>query len=99
MLEPGISRQRGWLCDVAPIGWNTMKKGTNARVSRQHEDGKKMPAPVRQGFRTLPEDRDALPSGVPPDTSARMAARALARWEDEGGRLITAMSDTAEEIR
>jgi hypothetical protein len=75
-----------------------MKRATDARVSRQHEDVVRMPAHVRQGSLPVLEDRDALPSSVPRDTDARMASRALARWEDEGGRVITAMSETAEEI-
>ena len=35
---------------------------------------------------TMAEGLNVLLTSVPPDASARMAARALARWEGEGGR-------------
>ena len=35
---------------------------------------------------TMAEGLNVLLASVPPDSSARMAARALARWEGEGGR-------------
>jgi pyruvate/2-oxoglutarate dehydrogenase complex dihydrolipoamide dehydrogenase (E3) component len=38
---------------------------------------------------TMAEGLNVLRTSVPPDTSARMAARALARWEGEGGRVPT----------
>ena len=37
---------------------------------------------------TMAEGLNVLLSSVPPDASARMAARALARWEGEGGRTL-----------
>ena len=36
---------------------------------------------------TMAEGLNVLLTTVPPDTSARLAARALARWEGEGGRV------------
>lgn len=36
---------------------------------------------------TMAEGLNVLLASVPPDASARMAARALARWEGEGGRV------------
>lgn len=36
---------------------------------------------------TMAEGLNVLLSSIPPDMSARMAARALARWEGEGGRV------------
>ena len=39
---------------------------------------------------TMAEGLNVLLTSVPPDASARMAARALARWEGEGGRVTTA---------
>jgi pyruvate/2-oxoglutarate dehydrogenase complex dihydrolipoamide dehydrogenase (E3) component len=47
---------------------------------------------------TMAEGLNVLLSSVPPDTNTRMAARALARWEGEGGRVTTANKDKAEEI-
>lgn len=47
---------------------------------------------------TMAEGLNVLLSSVPPDTNTRMAARALARWEGEGGRVTTAKKDKAEEI-
>ena len=38
---------------------------------------------------TMAEGLNVLLTSVPPDASARMAARALARWEGEGGRVPT----------
>jgi pyruvate/2-oxoglutarate dehydrogenase complex dihydrolipoamide dehydrogenase (E3) component len=38
---------------------------------------------------TMAEGLNVLLTTVPPDVSARMAARALARWEGEGGRVQT----------
>ena len=38
---------------------------------------------------TMAEGLNVLLAAVPPDTDARMAARALARWEGEGGRVQT----------
>ena len=38
---------------------------------------------------TMAEGLNVLLTTVPPDASARMAARALARWEGEGGRVPT----------
>jgi pyruvate/2-oxoglutarate dehydrogenase complex dihydrolipoamide dehydrogenase (E3) component len=48
---------------------------------------------------TMAEGLNVLLSSVPQDTSAKMAARALARWEGEGGRVATAKSDKAEETK
>jgi pyruvate/2-oxoglutarate dehydrogenase complex dihydrolipoamide dehydrogenase (E3) component len=39
---------------------------------------------------TMAEGLNVLLTGVPPDASAQMAARALARWEGEGGRGVRA---------
>ena len=47
---------------------------------------------------TMAEGLNVLLSSVPPDTNTRMAARALARWEGEGGRVTTAKQDKAEQI-
>ena len=38
---------------------------------------------------TMAEGLNVLLASVPPDTNARLAARALARWEGEGGRVQT----------
>jgi pyruvate/2-oxoglutarate dehydrogenase complex dihydrolipoamide dehydrogenase (E3) component len=38
---------------------------------------------------TMAEGLNVLLTSVPPDTNARLAARALARWEGEGGRVPT----------
>jgi len=38
-------------------------------------------------------------SGVPADTRSRAAARALARWEGEGGRVATTKNGQSQEIR
>ena len=38
---------------------------------------------------TMAEGLNVLLTSVPPEMSARMAARALARWEGEGGRVKT----------
>ena len=38
---------------------------------------------------TMAEGLNVLLATVPPDTNARLAARALARWEGEGGRVQT----------
>jgi hypothetical protein len=38
---------------------------------------------------TMAEGLNVLLASVPPDTNARLAARALARWEGEGGRVHT----------
>ena len=48
---------------------------------------------------TMAEGLNVLLASVPPDASARMAARALARWEGEGGRVTTAENDKTEEIK
>ena len=48
---------------------------------------------------TMAEGLNVLLTSVPPDASARMAARALARWEGEGGRVPTPKNGKAEEIR
>jgi pyruvate/2-oxoglutarate dehydrogenase complex dihydrolipoamide dehydrogenase (E3) component len=37
---------------------------------------------------TMAEGLNVLLAGVPPDESTRMAARALSRWEGEGGRVV-----------
>jgi pyruvate/2-oxoglutarate dehydrogenase complex dihydrolipoamide dehydrogenase (E3) component len=42
---------------------------------------------------TMAEGLNVLLASVPPDLSTRMAARALARWEGEGGRVIDRPSD------
>jgi pyruvate/2-oxoglutarate dehydrogenase complex dihydrolipoamide dehydrogenase (E3) component len=47
---------------------------------------------------TMAEGLNVLLTTVPPDMSTRMAARALARWEGEGGRVTTTKNDKAEEI-
>ena len=39
---------------------------------------------------TMAEGLNVLLTSVPPDASAQMAARALARWEGEGGRVLRA---------
>ena len=44
---------------------------------------------------TMAEGLNVLLTSVPPDASARMAARALARWEGEGGRVPTAKNGKA----
>jgi len=36
---------------------------------------------------TMAEGLNVLLASVPPDANARLAARALARWEGEGGRV------------
>ena len=46
---------------------------------------------------TMAEGLNVLLTSVPPDASARMAARALARWEGEGGRVQTPKNRNAEE--
>ena len=46
---------------------------------------------------TMAEGLNVLLSNVPPEASARMAARALARWEGEGGRVQAPRSRNAEE--
>jgi hypothetical protein len=38
---------------------------------------------------TMAEGLNVLLATVPPDINARLAARALARWEGEGGRVQT----------
>jgi len=47
---------------------------------------------------TMAEGLNVLLSNVPPEASARMAARALARWEGEGGRVQAPRSRNAEEV-
>ena len=47
---------------------------------------------------TMAEGLNVLLANVPLDTNTRMAARALARWEGEGGRVTPAKKDNAEEI-
>ena len=44
---------------------------------------------------TMAEGLNVLLASVPPDLNARMAARALARWEGEGGRVPTPKSREA----
>ena len=44
---------------------------------------------------TMAEGLNVLLTSVPPDASAKMAARALARWEGEGGRVQTAKNPKA----
>ena len=44
---------------------------------------------------TMAEGLNVLLASVPPDTSAKMAARALARWEGEGGQVQPASHRTA----
>jgi pyruvate/2-oxoglutarate dehydrogenase complex dihydrolipoamide dehydrogenase (E3) component len=46
---------------------------------------------------TMAEGLNVLLSSVPPNTDARMASRALARWEGEGGRVTPAKDHKAEE--
>ena len=48
---------------------------------------------------TMAEGLNVLLSSVPPDTNTRMAARALARWEGEGGRVTTAKNEKAKKIK
>ena len=45
---------------------------------------------------TMAEGLNVLLASVPPDTSARMAARALARWEGEGGQVQPASNGQAQ---
>jgi hypothetical protein len=45
----------------------------------------------------MAEGLNVLLSSVPPNTGARMASRALARWEGEGGRVTPAKDHKAEE--
>ena len=47
---------------------------------------------------TMAEGLNVLLSSVPPDTDTRMAARALARWEGEGGRVTTATNEKAKKL-
>jgi pyruvate/2-oxoglutarate dehydrogenase complex dihydrolipoamide dehydrogenase (E3) component len=44
---------------------------------------------------TMAEGLNVLLASVPPEASGRMAARALARWEGEGGRVLTPNDDMA----
>ena len=44
---------------------------------------------------TMAEGLNVLLASVPPDLSERMAARALARWEGEGGRVQTSSTPAA----
>ena len=48
---------------------------------------------------TMAEGLNVLLTNVPPDGRATMAARALARWEGEGGRIRTTKNGKTEEIR
>ena len=45
---------------------------------------------------TMAEGLNVLLASVPPDASARMAARALARWEGEGGQVQPASNGQAQ---
>jgi pyruvate/2-oxoglutarate dehydrogenase complex dihydrolipoamide dehydrogenase (E3) component len=44
---------------------------------------------------TMAEGLNVLLASVPPDASGRMAARALARWEGEGGRVLRPDNEVA----
>ena len=48
---------------------------------------------------TRAEGLDVLLTSVPPDGRSKMTARALARWEGEGGRIPTTKNGQAEEIK
>jgi pyruvate/2-oxoglutarate dehydrogenase complex dihydrolipoamide dehydrogenase (E3) component len=48
---------------------------------------------------TMAEGLNVLLTSVPPDARSRMAARAVARWEGEGGRIRSTTAGTTEEIR
>jgi len=48
---------------------------------------------------TMAEGLNVLLTSVPPDARSRAAARALARWEGEGGRIATTKNGQPEEIR
>ena len=48
---------------------------------------------------TMAEGLNVLLTNVTPGASEKMAARALARWEGEGGRVTTVKNDKAEEIK
>jgi pyruvate/2-oxoglutarate dehydrogenase complex dihydrolipoamide dehydrogenase (E3) component len=48
---------------------------------------------------TMAEGLNVLLTNVPPDGRSTMAARALARWEGEGGRIRTTKNGKTEEIR
>ena len=45
---------------------------------------------------TMAEGLNVLLASVPPDTNARLAARALARWENEGGLVPTPTRGSAD---
>ncbi len=47
---------------------------------------------------TMAEGLNVLLTNVPPDSAARLAARALARWEGEGGRTPASTLQKTQEI-
>ena len=47
----------------------------------------------------MAEGLNVLLTNVPPDGGSTMAARALARWEGEGGRIRTTKNGKTEDIK